>query len=304
MGSEPLVTVNILSYNRKEELRNTLTKVLEQDYKNIEVIVVDNASTDGTQVMIRTEFPIVHLIESGKNVGIAGWNKGGKIASGQFILFLDDDSYPETGSILKGVESILSDSKIGVAGFEIFNKNLDLVENKNAIEVYKKKKFSPGFIGCGALVNRNLFVALNGFNTNIFLYHHEYDFSARVYNLGYRVILLEGVRVIHNYSNKNRGKISSKKYMDERKFRYGFISLAVFQIQNFSLRYKLLFVPKLFISRLYVAFRLGIFRSYFTASYYILTNLFVFSKSSSPLRKEIQKLYGFGNIKFNDVTEF
>ena len=53
MKKHPLVTVNILSYNRKDELRNTLTKVFEQDYKNIEVIVVDNASTDGSGEMVK-----------------------------------------------------------------------------------------------------------------------------------------------------------------------------------------------------------------------------------------------------------
>ncbi|MEO8232502.1 MAG: glycosyltransferase, partial [Ignavibacteriota bacterium] len=63
MNDNPLVTVNILSFNRKDELRNTITKVYEQDYKNIEVIVVDNASSDDSAEMVRTEFPEVQLIQ-------------------------------------------------------------------------------------------------------------------------------------------------------------------------------------------------------------------------------------------------
>ena len=55
MNQNTLVTVNILSFNRKDELRNTLTKVYEQDYKNIEVIVVDNASSDGSSAMVKKE---------------------------------------------------------------------------------------------------------------------------------------------------------------------------------------------------------------------------------------------------------
>jgi len=77
---QPLVTVNILSYNRKDELRNTLTKVYEQDYKNIEVIVVDNASNDGSSEMVIKEFPNAQLIQLEKNIGIAGWNEGFKVA--------------------------------------------------------------------------------------------------------------------------------------------------------------------------------------------------------------------------------
>ncbi|RJP62305.1 MAG: glycosyltransferase, partial [Ignavibacteriales bacterium] len=71
-NNRPLVTVNILSYNRKDELRNTLKKVYEQDYKNIEIIVVDNASSDGTHEMVKSEFPEVKLIQLEKNIGIAG----------------------------------------------------------------------------------------------------------------------------------------------------------------------------------------------------------------------------------------
>lgn len=56
MNEEPLVTVNILSFNRKDELRNTLTKVYDQDYKNIEIIVVDNASGDGSSEMVKKNF--------------------------------------------------------------------------------------------------------------------------------------------------------------------------------------------------------------------------------------------------------
>ncbi len=91
--NNPLVTVNILSFNRKEELRITLTKVFEQDYKNIEVIVVDNSSSDGSQKMVREEFPSVNIIELNENIGIAGWNKGFEIAKGKYVLVLDDDSY-------------------------------------------------------------------------------------------------------------------------------------------------------------------------------------------------------------------
>ena len=59
MSENPLVTINILSFNRKDELRNTLAKVYEQGYKNIEVIVVDNASNDGSPEMVTREFPDV-----------------------------------------------------------------------------------------------------------------------------------------------------------------------------------------------------------------------------------------------------
>ena len=86
-NDQPLVTVNILSYNRKDELRNTLQKVYEQDYENIEVIVVDNASSDGSPEMVDKEFPGAKLIKLEKNIGIAGWNEGFVGARGNTYCF-------------------------------------------------------------------------------------------------------------------------------------------------------------------------------------------------------------------------
>ena len=114
--NEPLVTVNILSFNRKDDLRLTLQKVFEQDYQNIEVVVVDNASTDGTLEMVKNEFSSIQLIQLQKNIGIAGWNEGFKIARGEFILVLDDDSYPDKNSIKELVQTAQSDKHIGVVG--------------------------------------------------------------------------------------------------------------------------------------------------------------------------------------------
>ena len=111
MNHRLFVTVNILSHNRKNELRHTLTKIYEQDYKNIEIIVVDNASSDGTPIMVETEFPEVKLIKLYKNIGIAGWNKGFEVASGEYILVLDDDSYPGSDTINKALNCIRSEER-------------------------------------------------------------------------------------------------------------------------------------------------------------------------------------------------
>ena len=304
MENNPLVTVNILSFNRKKELEETIKKVFEQDYKNIEVIIVDNASSDGTQEMIQAEYPDIKLIALYKNIGISAWNFGVDESHAEFILFLDDDSYPEPGSIFAGVQALQNDEDIGVAGFEIFNSQLKKIENKEGLQFFKENKYSLGFIGCGAIIRKELFIKLNGFNKNIFLYHHEYDFSARVYNLGFRVVLIEGVRVVHNYSKTNRGKRASKNCVDERKYFYGFLSLAVFQIQNISLHFRLVYVIKLFISRFYIAVHLGLVKSYFKASSLILKNIIRCKYDIDPLRRDVQKIYGNGNIKFNDINEF
>ena len=150
MNYQPLVTVNILSFNRIDELRNTLTKVYEQDYKNIEVIVVDNASSDGSSEMVNNEFPSVQLIQMEKNIGIAGWNEGFKVAKGGYVLVLDDDAYPDKNSIILSLQEFQNDIEINFIKFYFINiKSGDFFFKKLLTLEKNKKKKLPDFFWFG-----------------------------------------------------------------------------------------------------------------------------------------------------------
>ena len=74
----PLVSIIILSWNRKDDLRSSLSQVYAIDYPAYEVIVVDNNSSDGSVDMLRSEFPLVIVVALDHNIGIAGWKNAGK----------------------------------------------------------------------------------------------------------------------------------------------------------------------------------------------------------------------------------
>ena len=153
MSDNPLVTVNILSFNRKDELRNTLTKVYEQDYKNIEVIVVDNASSDGSSEMVKSEFPEVQLIQMTKNIGIAGWNEGFKVAKGEYVLVLDDDAYPAKNAITLSLDEFESDDTLACITLNLIDVNTKDFYCGNWLPKDKKNRMVwPVFIGCGFIV--------------------------------------------------------------------------------------------------------------------------------------------------------
>src|SRR2546430_4669110 len=94
--SWPSVSMVLLVYNRRDELRTTLRKMLSEcdyDPELVDVIVVDNASDDGSAEMVEREFPQVTLIKRDVNSGVSGFNDGFAVARGEWVLALDDECY-------------------------------------------------------------------------------------------------------------------------------------------------------------------------------------------------------------------
>jgi len=296
--NDPLVTVNILSFNRKDDLRNTLKHVFEQDYKNIEVIVVDNASSDGTGEMIRTEYPSVKLIQLQKNIGIAGWNEGFKAAKGEFVLVLDDDSYPEIGTIGKGVELFQQKSVPGIVAFKVYNSRMQKTEK---IRTIPKPLM---FIGCGALIPNEIITVVGVFNDRYFIYNHELDYSARCYDNHYEVYYHEDAVVIHQQSVLSRGETFSDPFTSEYRFYHHFLSYSTFLLQNFSLPHSIKNYCKLIVNRFIVCIVFGFYGSFFKALLSTLRLSAENRRTKQQLRPEIQALYNYGNLPFIDRDFF
>lgn len=116
-----LVTVIVVSYNTKELLRRCLLSLQDQH----EVIVVDNASHDGSALMVRDEFPGVKLIENSRNIGFgAANNLGIKIATGEAILLLNSDAFATDGSI-QSLCNELNSSDVVACGGRLLNVNAE-----------------------------------------------------------------------------------------------------------------------------------------------------------------------------------
>ena len=79
----------MLCWNRWEDVNVSLSKIAEFDYANLETIVVDNGSTDGSQKNVREQFPWVKLIEARANLGIEAYKIGFEAAKGEFIIIID-----------------------------------------------------------------------------------------------------------------------------------------------------------------------------------------------------------------------
>lgn len=200
----PLVSINILSYNRKEELRISLKKVFEQNYRNIEVIVVDNASTDGTPEMVENEYQQVKLISLKKNIGIAGWNEGLKASKGEYVLVLDDDAYPEKNSLGKAVSELKTNEMVACIAFNIYDveSSKQYKTNWQPDEEIFDKTFWPVFIGCAAMFSKKNLKKFLSMPEDYFLNLHELPISADIHSKGYKIFFDREIIAFHNF-NKN-----------------------------------------------------------------------------------------------------
>lgn len=205
----PLVSVVMLSFNRKADVREGVGEILSQDYPNIEIIVVDNGSADGTAEMVRSQFPQpgVNLIALENNIGIAAYNIGFNKAKGKYIVILDDDSFPEQKAIPRMVEEFEKKPELGVVAFDVRNyydyKETNTAAGSTAGE-NSGSRYQMAFNGAGVGIRSECLQKVGGYPEEFFLYWNEQDLSIRVLDAGYKIQWFTDIISLHKYSPANR----------------------------------------------------------------------------------------------------
>jgi len=113
----PLVSIVVLNWNGEDVIRSSLESIEKLNYRNKEVIVVDNGSTDSSPAMISNEFPDFRLLRSSANLGFsAGMNLGIKASRGDFILLFNNDATAHPESLSELVRTAMTNPRIGMVG--------------------------------------------------------------------------------------------------------------------------------------------------------------------------------------------
>jgi GT2 family glycosyltransferase len=190
----PTVTIVFLVYNRGEELRTSLQQMLnasDYDRDRVDVIVVDNASDDGSASMVEREFPEVRLIRRSTNCGVSGWNDGFAKAEGDYILALDDDCYLPADGLRRAVEAAEA-QRADLVSFAV--RALD-DEDYRFNERYKTGLLT--YWGCAVLMRRSVAEALRGYDPEIFVWANELEFMMRFFDRGFRHLHMPEVDAVH-----------------------------------------------------------------------------------------------------------
>ena len=192
-----LLSYVILTHNRRDSLLRTLRVLVDHTplpADQWEAVVVDNASSDGTVRAVRHAFPSVRVISRTRNEGSPARNAGARIAAGEFLIFLDDDSYPCGDAVTQSLHYMQRHHRVGLVGGRVHLP--DYTEDAAALPIIMP--------ACAMCVRRSAFLAIGGFCDDFFRQAEEYDLIFRLLAAGWDVRRLEHVEYRHEKISRSR----------------------------------------------------------------------------------------------------
>ena len=245
---EPKVSIVIVNYNGKSLLDTLLKSISKLSYKNREVILVDNNSSDGSQKFIKKNYKKVKLVENKNNLGYSGINSAIKFCKGKYILFLNNDMELDKNSVSELVKAINPDRDIAMAAPRLvnfydkrlksggtwlsrafYNGHIQGTGNENAKEI--------PYLGVGLI--RKDFVDLFGylFDPDYFIYGEDVDLGLRIRLCGKKILFEPKSTMYHMHSvTMQKQSKSFSAYLMER-------NLLITFFKNLELKSIVLLLP-------------------------------------------------------------
>ncbi|UCH83588.1 MAG: glycosyltransferase family 2 protein [Candidatus Latescibacterota bacterium] len=231
----PRVTVVVLTWNGKRLTLECLESLAKLTYDNIDIVVVDNASTDGTADAISDVYgDRVTVIVNDANLGFAGGNNVGiqhaLSAGAEYILLLNNDTLVDPGMAGALADALSGSADIGIVGPKIYYasppdqiwyaggrinlargtaRHIGIRETDTG--QYDTVKDVDYVTGCALMARREVIERIGFLDTAFEAYYEDADFCMRARQAGYRIIYVPAGRVWHRISSSTGGQLSTKK---------------------------------------------------------------------------------------------
>ena len=230
MTPETLVSIIILNYNGREHLEACLSSLQDLEFpkQQSEIIVVDNGSTDGSLGLVKARFPSVVLAQNETNLGFSkAANIGAERAKGEYLAFLNNDMRVGKNWLSALLETARAGEGLACVGSTVLNWEGTRVDFKGRIDDAFCLAYEPSHdpsadlseappcsltlfaSGGAALIQRQAFQELGGFDPDFFLYQEDVDLGWRLWLRGYECAISSESVVYH------RGGASSNKLAPE-----------------------------------------------------------------------------------------
>ncbi|MBN1234722.1 MAG: glycosyltransferase family 2 protein [Methanotrichaceae archaeon] len=210
-----MISIVVLNYNGQRYLNSCLASLAAQTYRDFEVIVVDNDSTDGSVEHLKANFPWVRLVINKENLGFAGGtNSGIRAAQGELILTFNNDAKADS-RLLEHLQKPLADSKVGVCAAKMLladgriNSTGICLSRSGA--AWDRGMYEPdqgqydaeeevfGACAGAALYRKEMLDEIGLFDEDFFLYMEDVDLAFRARLAGWRCIYVPEAVVYHHH---------------------------------------------------------------------------------------------------------
>ncbi len=234
-ASDPsLISVVVLNWNGGRLMEECLVSLRTQTYSPVEIIVVDNASIDGSVDLIKKSFPEVKLIVNAGNLGFGGGNNVGiRAARGRYVMILNNDTRLDPRCIEELKKSIEKDKRYGAsaskilldgkgglldaAGINICKDGLSIGRGRlESADRYSTEKEVFFASGCACLFRREMLDDVGLFDEDFFAYADDTDMGWRARLAGWRCIYNPEAIVYHSHSASSSAYSHLKAFLVER----------------------------------------------------------------------------------------
>lgn len=249
------LSIIIVNYNVKEFLLNLLDSIRKASKEiSTEVIVVDNASDDGSSEILNEKYPDINLIVNNENVGFGKANNQAlEIAKGKYILLLNPDTIVREDTFIKMIEFFQSHPEVGIAGCKVLNPDgtlqlacrrgfpgpwtsftkvmgLSTLFPKSRLfarynltyldenQTYEVDAVSGAFL----MMTKDVYQKIGGFDKQFFMYGEDLDLCYRAQKSGFKVYYVHSTEIIHY-----KGESTRRSSIDETKVFYDAMHLFV-----------------------------------------------------------------------------
>ena len=233
-SNAPLISVVILNWNGQQVVEKCLKSLHEQTYHPLELIVVDNASMDGSADLVKMKFPDVKLIINEKNLGFGGGNNVGILAAkGRYIMMLNNDTRLDPQCIEELKRSIEKDAHYGACASKILLEyEDDLIDAAGIVICPDGLSIGRGRLekgdrydeevevffasDCACLYRREMLEDIGLYDEDFFAYADETDMGWRAQLAGWKCIYNPKAVVYHFHSASSGTYSPFKAYLVER----------------------------------------------------------------------------------------
>ncbi|MBI3698160.1 MAG: glycosyltransferase family 2 protein [Acidobacteria bacterium] len=228
-GIQPLISVVVVNWNRRELLRACLHSLECQSWREFETIVVDNGSQDGSADMVEAEFPEVRLIRNGENRGFcAANNQGIAAARGRYVALLNNDAEADPRWLEELVRAFLEHDDVGMAASKILvwesrttidkaghliypdGQNRGRGTGETDRGQYDRLEETAWPDGCAAMYRKDMLDRIGGFDEDFFAYADDAELGLRARIAGWRCLYVPAAVVFHHLGS-TLGRFSAER---------------------------------------------------------------------------------------------